>query len=132
MASICESGIINAEGKMRLPMDRVNAFFQANKGKRLIIRFEAEEHGSTEAQLAYYFNYIIPTIRQALYEIGERKTDKQIDLWLRQQCSSCYDENGDLLTARQISKPDFSDFIDWIKQTMSETLYIYIEDSQVI
>ena len=132
MAVICESGEIREDGKMRMPMDRLNEFFQANKGKRLILRFEAVEHGSTEAQLAYYHNYIVPTVRQALYDIGERKTEKQTDKWLRMQCPSCYNSEGDLLESRQISKPDFSDFIDWIKQTISETLYIYIEDSQII
>lgn len=129
---ISESGIITNNGQLRLPMDRLNAFFAANKGKRVVVRFEAAEPGSTELQLAYYFNYIVPTIQMALWENGDRRTEKQVDLWLRQQCASCYNDYGGLLEARQISKPDFSDFIEWLKQFAAENLYVYIEDPRTL
>ena len=129
---ISESGIITDNGQLRLPMDRLNTFFAANKGKRVVVRFEAAEPGSTELQLAYYFNYIVPTIQTALWENGDRRTEKQVDLWLRQQCASCYNDYGGLLEARQISKPDFSDFIEWLKQFAAENLYVYIEDPRTL
>lgn len=129
---ISESGIITTDGALRIPMDRLNAFFAANKGKRVVVRFEAAEPGSTELQLAYYFNYIVPTIQTALWETGDRRTEKQVDLWLRQQCASCYNDYGGLLEARQISKPDFSDFIEWLKQFAAENLYVYIEDPRCL
>lgn len=129
---ISESGIITDNGQLRLPMDRLNAFFAANKGKRVVVRFEAAEPGSSELQLAYYFNYIVPTIQTALWENGDRKTEKQVDLWLREQCASCYNDYGGLLEARQISKPDFSDFIEWLKQFAAENLYVYIEDPRTL
>lgn len=129
---ISESGIITDNGQLRLPMDRLNAFLAANKGKRVVVRFDAAEPGSSELQLAYYFNYIIPTIQTALWENGDRRTEKQVDLWLRQQCASCYNEYGGLLEARQISKPDFSDFIEWLKQFAAENLYVYIEDPRTL
>lgn len=132
MNKISESGIITANGQLRLPMDRLNAFFAANKGKRIVVRFEAAESGSSELQLAYYFNYIVPTIQTALWKNGDRRTEKQVDLWLRQQCASCYNEYGGLLEARQISKPDFSEFIEWLKQFAAENLYVYIEDSRTL
>ena len=132
MDKISESGIITDNGQLRLPMDRLNAFFAANKGKRVVVRFEAAEPGSTELQLAYYFNYIVPTIQTALLETGDRRTEKQVDLWLRQQCASCYNDYGGLLEARQISKPDFSDFIEWLKQFSAENLYVYIEDPRTL
>lgn len=129
---ISESGIITNNGQLRLPMDRLNEFFAANRGKRVVVRFEAAEPGSTELQLAYYFNYIVPTIQTALWENGDRRTEKQVDLWLRQQCASCYNDYGGLLEARQISKPDFSDFIEWLKQFAAENLYVYIEDPRTL
>ena len=129
---ISESGIITNNGQLRMPMDRLNAFFAANKGKRIVVRFEAAEPGSTELQLAYYFNYIVPTIQTALWENGDRRTEKQVDLWLRQQCASCYNDYDGLLEARQISKPDFSDFIEWLKQFAAENLYVYIEDPRTL
>lgn len=132
MDKLSESGIITANGQLRLPMDRLNAFLAANKGKRIVVRFEAAEPGSSELQLAYYFNYIVPTIQTALWENGDRRTEKQVDLWLRQQCASCYNDYGGLLEARQISKPDFSDFIEWLKQFAAENLYVYIEDPRTL
>lgn len=132
MDKLSESGIITDNGQLRLPMDRLNAFLAANKGKRVVVRFEAAEPGSSELQLAYYFNYIVPTIQTALWENGDRRTEKQVDLWLRQQCASCYNDYGGLLEARQISKPDFSDFIEWLKQFAAENLYVYIEDPRTL
>lgn len=129
---ICESGVIGQDGRLRIPMDRVNQWCAEHKGERLVVRFEAAAHQSTEAQIAYYLNYIVPTIQVALLETGERKTEKQVDLWLRQQCGSCYNDYGGLLEVREISKQDFSDFIDWIKQFAAEHLFVYVEDSKTI
>lgn len=131
-AKISESGVIGTDGKLRLPMDRLNAFFAANKGQRVIVRFEAAAPGSTAAQLAYYFQYIVPTIQTALWETGDRKTEKQVDLWLRQQCAVCTSGWGDLMDARQMSKTDFSEFLEWVKQFAAENLYVYIEDPKTI
>ena len=132
MGKISESGMIGTDGRLRMPMDRLNAFFAKHKGERVIVRFEAAAPGSTALQLAYYYNYIVPTICAALYEQGTRKSEEATDLWLRQQCASCYNDYGGLLEARQISKPDFSDFIEWLKQFAAENLYVYIEDPKTL
>lgn len=129
---ISESGIIGTDGRLRIPMDRVNAWCKEHKGDRVVIRFEAAAPGSSELQLAYYFNYIVPTIQTALLETGERMTEKWVDLWLRQKCGACYNDYGELLEARQISKPDFSDFLEWLKQFAAENLSVYIEDPRTI
>ena len=129
---ISESGLIGNDGRLRMPMDRVNAFFEAHKGERVVVRFEASAPGSSELQLAYYFNYVVPTIQTALWETGERLTEKQVDLWLRQRCGSCYNDYGGLLEARQMTKPDFSEFLEWLKQFAAENLYVYIEDSKTL
>ena len=132
MDKISESGIITDNGQLRLPMDRLNAFFAANKGKRIVVRFEAATPGSTELQLAYYFNYIVPTIQTALLETGERKTERQTDIWLREQCVHCTSGLGDLMEARQMTKTDFSLFLEWLKQFAAENLYVYIEDPKTL
>lgn len=129
---ISESGLIGNDGRLRMPMDRVNAFFEAHKGERVVVRFEAATPGSSELQLAYYFNYVVPTVQTALWETGERLTEKQVDLWLRQRCGSCYNDYGGLLEARQMSKTDFSEFLEWLKQFAAENLYVYIEDPKTL
>lgn len=132
MPKISEAGLIDNEGKLHLPFDRLNPFFASNKNKRVIVQFEAEEHGSTAAQLTYYRKYIVPTIQAALLKEGERKTEKQVDKWLRQQCGSCYNDYGGLLEAQEMTQSDFSDFIDWLKQFAAEHLFVYVEDAKSI
>lgn len=129
---ISESGIVGTDGRLRMPMDRLNAFFAEHKGERVVVRFEAAAPGSTAAQLTYYFNYIIPTIQTALWETGERKTERQTDVWLRAQCAVCTSGWGDLMEAGQMSKTDFSEFLEWLKQFAAENLSVYIEDPRTI
>jgi len=130
---ITESGLISTKGELKMPMDRIRVFFAQNKGKRVIMRLEAVEPHTSIAQIAYYYKYIIPTIKAALIELGERKTEEQIDRWLMEE----YPGGGNsdtyhLSYARQFSKAQMSDFLDWVKQFAAENLYVYIEDTQTI
>ena len=144
---ISESGRINESGQLLMPMDRVNAFFKANKGKRVVVRFEAAEPGTTAAQLAYYYNYIVPTIQKALYETGERMNEKKVDEWLRQQCPSIFEtfippteeqaKQGylgctEIKGIRDLSVSEMSEFLDWLKQFAAENLSVYIEDPKTL
>ena len=129
---ISESGMIDAAGLLRMPMDRLNPLFASHRGQRVIARFEIVEPGTSAAQRAYYFNYIIPTIQTALLQTGERKTERQTDMWLRRQCSSCYNEQGGILEVDEMPQSDFSLFLEWIKQFAAENLYVYIEDPKTI
>lgn len=145
--TISESGNIGTDGKMRMPMERLRQFFEANKGKRIVARFEAVEPGTSECQLAYYFNYIVPTIQTALYELGERMNEKKVDEWLRQQCRSIFEtfipptkeqaKQGylgctEIKGIRDLSISEMSDYLDWLKQYAAENLYVYIDDPKVI
>ena len=124
---ISESGIIGNDGKLRLPMDRLNAYFAANKGKRIVVQFEAATPGSTAAQLAYYYNYIIPCVVKALYDQGTRISDERADRWLLEQCG-----NYSIVSARELNQIQMSEFLEWLKQFAAENLYIYIEDPKTI
>lgn len=133
MDKISESGIITDNGQLRLPMDRLNAFFAANKGKRVVVRFEAATPGSTALQQAYYYNYIIPCVVEALREQGTRKSEDATDRWLMEE----YPGGGNpdtvsLVCARQLDQRQMSDFLDWLKQFAAENLYVYIEDPRTL
>ena len=144
---ISESGIIGKDGRLRLPMDRVNAWLADHKDERVIVRFEAAAHNSSELQLAYYFNYIVPTIQTALYELGERMNEKKVDEWLRQQCPSIFEKfipptkeqakQGylgctEIKEIRDLSISEMSDYLDWLKQYAAENLSVYIEDPRTL
>lgn len=143
---ICESGRIDKEGKMRLPMDRLRQFFSQNKGRRIVIRVDVWEE-PTEAMFGYYHRYIVPTIQKALYELGERMNERKVDEWLRQQCPSIFETfipptkeqekqgySGCTETRgiRDLSFSEMSDYLDWLKQYAAENLSVYIEDPKTL
>lgn len=133
---ISESGIIGKDGRLRLPMDRLNTFFADNKGKRVIVRFEAVEPGSTKLQQAYYYNYVVPTIKTALYANGERFTESGVDRWIINN----YPLSKDLFTkdgepkviGKQLTISEMSDLLEWLKQFAAENLSVYIEDPRTL
>lgn len=130
---ISESGLIGNDGRLRMPMDRVNAFFEAHKGERVVVRFEAAAPGSTKAQQSYYYQYVLPTIVDALMKQGTRKTEEQTDRWLMEE----YPGGGSadmvsLVFARQLNQSQMSDFLEWLKQFAAENLYVYIEDPKTL
>lgn len=137
MNKISESGIISDDGKLRLPMFRVNAFCLANKGKRVIVRIEAAAPGSTELQRAYYYNYVVPTIAAALYEQGTRKSEMAVDKWLVDEYPGDKEESEiglgvEVTEARQFNKSQMFDFLEWLKQYAAENLYVYVEDPRTL
>lgn len=137
MDKISESGVITVSGQLRMPMDRLNAFFAKHKGERVVVKFEAAEHGSSELQLAYYYNYIVPTVSAALYEQGTRMRERAVDKWLVEQYPGEKDERilgfgDDVNEARQLDTRQMFDFLDWLKQFAAENLYVYIEDPRTL
>ena len=128
--------MIGTDGRLRLPMDRINAYCAANKGKRVIVRFETAEPGSTKLQQAYYYNYVVPTIKAALYAKGERFTESGVDRWIINN----YPLSKDLFTedgapkviGKQLTISEMFDLLDWLKQFAAENLYVYIEDPRTI
>lgn len=133
MDKISESGLVGADGRLRMPMDRLNAFFAKHKGERVIVRFEAAAPGSTALQLAYYYNYIVPTICAALYEQGTRKSEESTDRWLVSQFPGGFHyEGAEQHVARQLTKTQMTDFLEWLKQYAAENLYVYIEDPKTL
>lgn len=159
MDKISESGFIGQDGRLRMPMDRLNQEFARHKGQRVIMRVEFVSPGTSAAQLAYYYTYIVPTIVDALRERGMRMSEKQADKWLQKQCPSIFEnivpgnvaqelsimDNGcakvrnvdvlgytEIKGIRDLSVSEMSDFLEWLKQYAAENLSVYIEDPKNI
>lgn len=132
-AYVIEFGSIGADGKMRLPMDRVREFLKGHAGQNVIVRFDAVEPGTSAALWGYYKSYVLPTVRQALYELGDRKTERETDIWLREMCPML--DRGEDFGPREVgdmSQGEMLEFLDWIKQMAAENLYVYIEDPKIL
>lgn len=129
MTKISESGLIGRDGKLRLPMDRLNAEFAKHPGKRVVVRFEIEERGSSALQQAYYYNYVIPCVVEALREQGTRKSEDATDRWLISQYPGGFRYDGsEQHVARQLTTTQMADFLEWLKQYAAENLDVYVED----
>ncbi len=130
-SKLFEAGFIGEDGKMRLPMDRVNAFAAAHRGRRIVAYFEVLDSDSTEAQRGYYYGYCLPAIQQAFRELGTVIPIDELDRQLVREFPGPWCDGGnDAQEARQFTKGQMSDFLDWLKLYAAENLYVYIEDSQ--
>lgn len=131
---ISESGIVDVNGQLRMPMERLNAFFAEHKGQRIVVRFEASAPGSTAAQLSYYYQYVLPTIQQAFRETGERMTEEMTErvLFFEYPGKPRTDDGTLIEHGRQLNQTQMSDFLEWLKQYAAENLYVYIEDPKTI
>jgi len=130
---ISESGIIGTDGRLHIPMDRLNACFRQHKGERVVVQFFFAVPGSSKLQQSYYYNYVIPTIVEALHKQGTRKTEEQTDRWLMEEYpGGKTTDMVSLVFARQLNIIQMSDFLDWLKQFAAENLNVYIEDSKTL
>ena len=134
---ITATGTINNNGGLAMYMGELNEFFKGWKGSRIIARFIVASPGSSEALKGYYFNYVVPTFKQAIWESGERKTEEQTELFLRELSPVMYAEkvnedtgeySHELRTVADLSNAELIEHIDFLKQLASEEYYFYIAD----
>ncbi len=126
--------MIGTDGRLRLPMDRINTFCAANKGKRVTVRFEAAAPGSTKAQQSYFYQYVLPTVQQAYRETGERMSEEWTErvLFLEYPEHPRKENGNPAEHARDLNQTQMSDFLEWLKQFAAENLSVYIEDPRTI
>lgn len=135
------SGRITSEGKLRLYLAELNAFAQQWKNTRIVATFKVYQPGSSAALRGYYFNYIVPVMKRALWETGERKTDEQTELWLREMSPIMYQQEADpktgkyTTTLREISELDNAELIEHIetiRQMAAEDFNVFIDDPNTL
>jgi len=134
---ICQQGKINNAGRLEMFMGEINAFFQQWKGASVIVRFSVAASGTSEALKGYYFNYIVPTFRQAYWDGGDRMTEEQTELNLRKISPVMYREkpdpvtgtyNSELKEISELSNSELIEHIELLKQLGAEEMNIYIAD----
>lgn len=122
-------------------MGELNAFFKEWKGARIVARFSVASPGSSEALKGYYFNYVVPTFKQAIWDSGERKTEEQTERFLRELSPVMYEQTPDVETGqyetrlreiRELSNAELIEHIDVLKQVASEEYSVFIDDPRTI
>lgn len=118
-------------------MGELNEFFKGWKGSRIIARFIVASPGSSEALKGYYFNYVVPTFKHAIWEAGERLTEEQTERRLREFSPIMYvervnEETGvyshDLRTVADLSNAELIEHIETLKQIAAEEYNTFIDD----
>lgn len=122
-------------------MGELNAFFKEWKGARIVARFSVASPGSSEALKGYYFNYVVPTFKQAIWDSGKRKTEEQTERFLRELSPVMYEQTPDVETGqyetrlreiRELSNAELIEHIDTLKQIAAEEYSVFIDDPRTI
>lgn len=118
-------------------MGELNEFFKGWKGSRIIARFIVASPGSSEALKGYYFNYVVPTFKHAIWEAGERLTEEQTERRLREFSPIMYEQTPNIDTGKyetrlrtiaELSNAELIEHIEFLKQLASEEYYLCIAD----
>jgi len=130
------SGIVNSDGKLSMYMGELNEFLKENKNHKVVATFVILKKEASDALKGYYFNYVVPTFKNAIWQSGDRKTEEQTETFLRSISPIMYtskvDEKGnynnELKTIHQLSNSELNEHIETLKQIAAEEYGIYIDD----
>lgn len=138
---ITVTGTIDNNGNLRMYMDELKQFFKMHKGYRVIAKFMVESQGSSEALKGYYYNYVVPSFQEGMWDAGERLTEEDAEIKMRElspiMLEQEFDEKTGKCTTRlreisELSNAELVEYIDHLKQIAAEEYSIYIEDPQSI
>ena len=134
---ISVTGTIDNNGNLRMYMDELKQFFKMHKGCRVIAKFMVESQGSSEALKGYYYNCVVPSFQEGMWDAGERLTEEDAEIKMRElspiMLEQEFDEKTGKYTTRlreisELSNAELVEYIDHLKQIAAEEYSIYIED----
>ena len=90
---------------------------------------------------AYYYNYVVPTFKHAIWEAGERLTDEQTERRLREFSPIMYEQTPDETTGKyetrlreisELSNAELIEHIETLKQIAAEEYNTFIDDPRTL
>lgn len=138
---ITATGTINQSGGLAMYMGELNEFFKQHKGNRVIARFIVASPGSSAALKGYYFNYVVPTFKAAIWDAGERLTEEQTEQRLREWSPIMHTETVDTETGEytheireiaDLSNAELIEHIETLKQIAAEEYNTFIDDPRTL
>lgn len=133
-------GKTNESGQLQLQPE-ARAFLQTWPNSRVVAKFTILADDPSEALKGYYYHYVVPTMKAALWEGGERMNEQETEYHLRELSPvTCKKEWNDgqwryeteVLNIYDLSSAELVEHIEYIKQMAAEEYSIYIEDPQTI
>lgn len=135
------AGRIDNKGRLSMYMEELKAFTSKWKDCKVVATFRVYQPGTSAALRGYYFNAVVPTMKRAFWNIGERYTDEQTERILRDYSPVMHYQVADPETGkytdelREIKDLDNSELIEHIetiKILAAEEFSVYIEDPNTI
>lgn len=135
---IAITGKITPDGKLSMFMGELNEFLSLWKNSKVVVRVYASQPGTSEAFKGYYYNYMVPRFRKAIWENGERLTEEQTEIRMRELSPICIENIVNPTTGkydyrlREISElgdPELLEHIEHLRQIAAEEYSFFIEDT---
>lgn len=135
------TGTISNNGTLLMYLEELKDFCKNWPNTRIIATFRVYAPKTSAALKGYYFNYVVPRCRQALWESGDRKTDEQTERWLREMSPIMHLQTADpdsgqymsvLREVKDLDNSELIEHIEIIKQLMAENCYVIIDDPATI
>lgn len=134
------AGNISTNAQLRMFMGELNEFLRNHKGRKVIVKFMVSPKDESAALRAYYYRYVIPTLRIAEWNTGTRRTDEDTEEYFRSlspvTIENIYSESEQRYISRvreinELTNEELIEHIDWLKQLAAETYNVYIEDPTI-
>lgn len=136
------TGRTNDRGQLLiLDQEGMSDFFKKWPNIKFTARFQVAQPGTSEALKGYYYNKIVPDFKKALWEAGDRKTEKDTEQFIRELSPIMWEEKPDpetgryeqnLLEIKDLDNQQLVMLIEHLKQIASEEFYFFIEDPETI
>ena len=135
------AGRVDSYGRLNMYMEELKEFTKKWKDSKVVATFRIYQPGTSAALRVYYFNAVVPTMKRAFWDAGERYTDEQTERILREYSPIMHQQQADPDTGkyndeiREIKDLDNSELIEHIetiKQIAAEEFNVYIEDPNTI
>lgn len=132
---------INNHGTIPMNFKELDDFAKKWKNATIIATFRVYAPGTSSALRGYYYYYIVPKFRRALWESGDRKTEEQTERYLREMSPIMCKETADPETGEytrelrsivDLDNSELTEHIEFLKQLGAEEFSLYIEDPGMI
>ena len=128
---------INADGELKIPVERLAKFSAMHPNKGVVIRIQVQSIEPTERMTNYFFGYVVKEMGRAYESIGESLTNAQVYDRIRQNCPVFLEEKREkgVWKARakdweELSIEEAVEAISWVQRWASIEFQWVIDDAQ--
>ena len=133
-------GKITNDGKLKIDRNELDNFIKDYKDQACIIEIEILDSRKYNKLRAYYFNYILPTVRNLFWDNGIRMDIEGTNYFLKKTYPLFMEEKINPETQKwevtiksinDLNKYEFYDYIEHIKQYIAENFDYFLTDPQI-